>query len=242
MADDNTVRHAAAAILAGAGVALDGARISVGYGTITVNPLVDALPTVGLETSVSVDAAGTVQWANGWLGATVKGETYPVITAAQAFEKLQAQPRMYAMRCLAPEPAAMPGAEAGTNPAPDAPIAPSTSPSASPGTPVADPPSDIEMPCGGFTPPPMAVTGATFGLSVQWLSDNSSVLAPAWLFTTKDSESWPTPILAIDPSFIGAPADLPTDVSTGKGIVPDAPGSTSAVPTTPAPKPAVSTP
>ena len=257
--DEATVRRAAAAILAGAGVALDGARISVQYGSITVNPLIAGLPTVGVETSVSVDLDGKVGWANGWLGASVDGDTYPVITAQQAFDKLKDQPRMYSMMCMAREPAAGPGVpEVTTSPAPDAPASvlpksavaatpvgtkpsvgkPYSSANPAPDLPVSggaatdsgpimvDPP--VDMPCGGPSREPVSVTGASFGLSMQWLADERVVLAPSWLFTMKGSEQWPIPILAIDPSYLGVP-----DAPTTKGLPPVETG----VPDSPVPAP-----
>ena len=246
-ADEATLRRAAAHIFEGAGVSLGGARVTFTSDSITLNPLVDGLPTVGMETSVGY-RAGAVLWANGWLGATVKGDTYPVITAAQALDKLKAQPRMYAMMCTNSQPVEMPNVpETG-------PAAPKSSPSVSWGPPthskpgaLATPPDSLpnggvgtdpgpaggalgpvmvdppakDMPCGNFTPEPITVTGATFGLSLQWQNDDSAVLAPSWLFTMKGNDAWPTSVLAIDPSFLGDPIAMPIPPSIGKGPAPD---------------------
>lgn len=210
-ADDATVRKAAAAILAGANVQLEGARVSVQYGSISVDPLVRNLPTSGLQTSVSVDLDGNVQWANGWLGAVVEGDTYPLITAAQAFTQLQDQPQMGIMRCMPPDmPSDMESpATTATNggivpPDKTAASKPGAGASVSGDPGLVDPAVD-GYPCGNYTPEPVTVTGATFGLSTQWLVDNAVLLAPSWLFTMKGSEQWPMPVLAIDPSYLGLP-------------------------------------
>jgi hypothetical protein len=194
-ADDATVRRAAAGILAAAGVQLDRAHVVVQFGSLTVDPLVKGLPTSGVQTSVSVDPAGTVQWANGWLGALTDGDTYPLITAAEAFKQLEAQPRMMMLPCRM-------GTQAADDPA------------------VGGPAVDI-MPCTDFTPDPVEVTGGTFGWSAQWLADNRVVLAPSWLFTMKGTQDWPTAIIAIDPVYLTS-TGVPTGKGAGNPA-PDAP-------------------
>jgi len=86
-----------------------------------VDRTVDGSQTVGLRTRVGVDATGSVTDASGWLGTLVRGDSYPLITAQQAFATLPAMPRMMlacpvtpdGTGCPAPAPVAITGAHLG---------------------------------------------------------------------------------------------------------------------------------
>lgn len=70
---------------------------------VMADPVVDGLATVGLGTSVVVDRDGVVT-AQGWAPRVVRGDTYPLVTARDAFEVLQRQPQpMIACRAPADE-------------------------------------------------------------------------------------------------------------------------------------------
>lgn len=59
-------------------------------GSAVLNPLLSGLDTVGFTTSVSMDASGKVRYASGFLGDPTMGDSYPVISAQQAFDELPA--------------------------------------------------------------------------------------------------------------------------------------------------------
>jgi hypothetical protein len=210
LADDATLRRAAGPILAALGLTTAGAHITTAYGQITVNPSVDGLPTVGMQLSLSAAADGTIQFANGWLGSVVEGDEYPVIGAASAFAGLRAQPRPMIMSCLRPGPAAAP-TPASTARAGTASAGPASPGPASPG-PRTDPATAGDMPCQQPSIRRLAVTGARFGESLQWL-DEGPALVPSWLFTVDENTAWPQAVLAVDPIYLPQPA-----APAGKGI------------------------
>ena len=86
----------ARAVLAKAGVDLGGARVRVDDGfsqwQVTVDPQVGGLPTFGYAGSVSVGPKGAVEAANGWLTQPVRGDEYPLVTAAAGLERLKRSP------------------------------------------------------------------------------------------------------------------------------------------------------
>ncbi len=77
-----------------------------GGGSVQVDPKVDGLPTVGWTTGIDVIATtatdATVSGAHGWLAPASRGDSYPLIGAKAAFDRLPAMPRMM-LAC--PEPA-----------------------------------------------------------------------------------------------------------------------------------------
>lgn len=187
-ADEETVRRAAAPIVAAAGVNLDDAVVRVEWGTLWVDPTVDGLRTVGLNTSVTVDEAGTVTWANGWLGGVEGADDYPLISAQEAFDALGAQMVLPMIACdEGPEPRPMDPDLVG-------------------GDAVAG--TEMVAPCGPVEP--IEVTGVEFGYSVQWVDEGSTILVPSWLFMTEGNEAYPMAQIAVEPKFLGLPdpADL----------------------------------
>jgi hypothetical protein len=86
----------ARALLVKAGVDLDGARVRVEDGfsqwQVTVDPQVGGLPTIGYTSGVSVGPKGAVEGANGWLAQPVRGDEYPLVTAASGLERLKQSP------------------------------------------------------------------------------------------------------------------------------------------------------
>jgi hypothetical protein len=77
--------------------------------------------------------------------------------------------------------------------------------------------------CGG----PLEVTGATFGMSVQWEGEQRAVLVPSWLFDIKGNDQ-PLPVVAVDPSYLAdpLPVDQPGDGTSGSGSgMPGSPGT-----------------
>lgn len=112
--DTSAARSAARAVVEAAGLDPASAQdVASGSAvTLTVDPVVDGRPTTGLTTTV-IAAGTTVLSAQGWLAATERGATYPVISAREAWDVLvrTALP-MPLMAC--PEPA--PGTDNATDP------------------------------------------------------------------------------------------------------------------------------
>lgn len=98
----SVVRAAASAALAALG--LSGGTVTTnGYGgSVTVTRRVGGLETVGLTTRVDVDRKGVVLSANGWLGNASKADSYPLVSARNAFDALP-QLRRLAMCPVGPD-------------------------------------------------------------------------------------------------------------------------------------------
>lgn len=58
---------------------------------VRVDPTVGGLPTFGAATTVTVDAAG-IRSAQGWLAGTLPGDAYPLVSAREAFDRLDRLP------------------------------------------------------------------------------------------------------------------------------------------------------
>jgi len=76
--------------------------------------------------------------------------------------------------------------------------------------------------CGG----PLEITGATFGLSLQWEGERP-LLVPSWLFDV-DGGVQPLAVVAVDPSYlvepVVEPGGQPSDGASGGGV-PGSPGT-----------------
>jgi hypothetical protein len=95
----DAVRAAAKPVFDALGLGLAEARVegSPYGGSVTLTRTVGGLEAYGLQTSVQVDRDGKVQNANGWLGTPARGDTYPLVTAQDAYDRLP--PMMTAMLC-----------------------------------------------------------------------------------------------------------------------------------------------
>jgi hypothetical protein len=215
--DENATRAAAAPLLSALKVS-GHEQVDVGAptSTVSVSPLVDGMPTEGIETRVEVDGQG-VRAASGRLELPQRGADYPLQTATAAFAALGSGPRpMIAQYC---ESSPMPAPPVGS--ASDDTV----------GAPV--------QACA--TPQPQQVTGAVLGLQLEYdaTGAGSQVLVPAWFFTIAGSD-YPQIVIAVDPAFIGDPNVVPgtgassTGASGGggsAGVI--APGSPVEVPPAP---------
>jgi hypothetical protein len=116
------VRAAAQPVLDALGLDAGDARVeSWPYGgSVTVGRTIGGLEAVGMETSVQVDQDGKVSGAGSYLGTPSKGDSYPLVTAQQAYDDLP--PMMTAMMCpvgpdgqgcAEPEPTEITGAHLG---------------------------------------------------------------------------------------------------------------------------------
>jgi hypothetical protein len=104
---DAVARAAAAPVLSAVG--LSGAAVSVSYGQVSVDPVVDGLRTVGYATTVSVAHDGSLVAGFGWLPSARAWMSYPLITAAAALGQLPPRPEpMLACRIVPGQPAGCP--------------------------------------------------------------------------------------------------------------------------------------
>jgi hypothetical protein len=119
-ADVNAARKAAKLILDDLG--LSDADLSVeGAGEhafVQAAPRVGGLPTWGYSTQLEVDAEGKAVGGSGYLARATEGASYPLVTAAAAFDNLPEQPRTMMLcpanaDCPQPVPAKVTGAELG---------------------------------------------------------------------------------------------------------------------------------
>ncbi|MDQ6875853.1 MAG: hypothetical protein M3042_12435, partial [Actinomycetota bacterium] len=89
---------------------------------------VDGLEVHALATHLLIGPARQVRSADGWLGKPQRGATYPLVSAPEAFQRLQARPRLYSHLCRAqptggcakPPPQQVTGAHTGLMVASDA--------------------------------------------------------------------------------------------------------------------------
>jgi hypothetical protein len=86
---DALLRGSAAPVLRALGYNADDAAIvrSGGFAEVVATPVVEGLRTVGFQTAVAVGRDG-VLWAHGWLGGASSAESYPLVSAREAFETL----------------------------------------------------------------------------------------------------------------------------------------------------------
>lgn len=104
-----SLRSVADAVLAVEGIAPTQARVD--GDSLSAEPTVAGLPTVGLGTSISLAPDGTIAAASGWLGSAGDGDSYPLIGADAAFRLLQRRPMpLHAMPCRAEQPGGCGGA------------------------------------------------------------------------------------------------------------------------------------
>jgi hypothetical protein len=209
---------AAAPVLDGLG--LSGARIdatqTVGAArVVTADPVVGGLPTHGWSTTVQVGADGKLAMAAGRLAALGKGDTYPVVSAATALDGLRAATGGSdngASSCVVPVPKPEPSLPEPSLPEPS--LAPDpqepqgssepSAPQATPTVPGQDKALPSALPCVPGSGLPTEVRGAVFGLSMQFVAGEQT-LVPSWLFDTAPGGVRQTAVVAqpaVDPAYI----------------------------------------
>jgi hypothetical protein len=271
--DEATTKAAAASLLSALGVSGDEQfNVSSPASTLTIAPQIDSMPTQGIETNVDVDARG-IKAASGRLDAPKPSTDYPLQTAKAAFDSLATRPEpMIAMYCGPMRGGPIPGPIVngpilnGPVAVPSGPVAPIPSGVAVPNTVTvaspppalvsagpASPPDVISAPPGSPTtytcptPQPQKITGAVLGLQLEYdaTGTGSNILVPAWFFTVADS-TYPTTVIAVDPSFLGDQAVPPVGEASAVGGSGFAAGSGGAavppLPPQPAQPPVKSTP
>lgn len=94
---EQRAKSAAAPLLDGLGLSgarTDAAQTIGAMRLVLANPVVGGLPTTGWSTSLEVGPDGSVSVAHGQLATLDKGDTYPVVSAAQAFKELDSTGRV----------------------------------------------------------------------------------------------------------------------------------------------------
>ena len=202
-------------VLTASGMDVERANVAV-YDNITqwqvsVEPIVDGLPTSGLGATVTIGADG-IEFANGNLGTPTKADEYPRLDTRAAIEQLNAGGQYYGG---GPEPAI-----AIDTPA----VAPE------PGTTIVC----VTTPCD--TAPPntipervVTITAAEPGLVfAPTYTGTDAYLVPAYFFNTPDGEG--PRALAIDISYIEPPTTATDPGGAGSGSSGGKPGSVDGAP------------
>ncbi|MEU9311524.1 hypothetical protein [Streptomyces sp. NPDC048256] len=140
------------------GARVDASQVMGSQRVVNADPVFGELPTYGWTTGISVDAQGAVVGGNGQLEPPVKGDTYPLLSAREALDALNAAPgtdhRMGIGGCASPVPLK----------------------------------DRLESPCDSSTAAPQAQTAtvedAVLGLAPH-TSGGRQVLVPSWLFDVR---------------------------------------------------------
>ncbi|MFE4049926.1 hypothetical protein [Streptomyces sp. YIM B13518] len=178
--DESAARKAAAPVLKAVGqdnAKLDASQVMGGRRVVNADPEVGGLPTYGWTTGVVVGAQGEVVGGNGRLVEPVKGDVYPVVSAADALELMNAAPGA--------GPGAGTGGCAGL-------VTPEDGQRES-CAPATDPKGDT-----------VTVDDAVFGLASHSV-DGRPALVPSWLFEVRPrgtEEAFTVTYPAVDPEFL----------------------------------------
>ncbi|NNN31570.1 PT domain-containing protein [Streptomyces sp. S3(2020)] len=196
---EEAAKKAAAPVLKAVGqddAKVDASQVMGAQRVVNADPVVGGLPTHGWTTGVTVNAQGEVVGGNGQLKTPAKSDTYPVVSAGEALDLLNAAPatdhRMGIGGCATPVPLK----------------------------------DRLEAPCGseGTTTTPeqetITVEKAVFGLASHSV-DARQALVPSWLFEVRASggqDGFTVTYPAIDPKFLASatPSAEPTDEPTGQ--------------------------
>lgn len=164
---------------------LDASQVMGGRRVVNADPVVDGLPTYGWTTGLTVDEKGDIVGGHGMLARLTKGDTYPLLGAADTVKLMNEQPagghRMGVGGCASPVPLK----------------------------------DRLEQPCGASTGSPAAPKGdavtvekAVFGLAAQPV-DGRQALVPSWLFEVRGSAArgaFTVAHPAVDPEYLASPA------------------------------------
>ncbi|MGW1376251.1 hypothetical protein ACWD6P_18540 [Streptomyces sp. NPDC002446] len=165
------------------GARLDASGLSGAVRIVTADPVLGGLPTYGWQSDLQVGSDGQVVGGSGQLANPVKGAVYPVLSADKTLERLNAG--------------------GGRTPA--------GCPSVPPGKDGKDDGKDQIAPCEpspAKAQKPAEVTGAEFGLAVQYVSGGQA-LVPSWLYTVRQPGAGTGPDAtttvahpAVDPKYL----------------------------------------
>ncbi|MGW2112892.1 hypothetical protein [Streptomyces sp. NPDC001948] len=191
---ESAARAAAAPVLKAAGqdgAALDSGQLMGSVRVVNADPKVDGLPTYGWSTGIQVGANGEVVGGSGQLKGLEKGDSYPVIGAAQALEQLNGPASRKEARadiggCATPVPLdeglKSPKARCGAR-------------------------TGAERPTTTVT-----VDRAVFGLATQYVAGKQT-LVPSWLFSVRPAaggRGTTVTQVAVAPSYLTKDAPVTT--------------------------------
>ncbi|MCP3817429.1 hypothetical protein NLX86_04525 [Streptomyces sp. A3M-1-3] len=191
---EKAAKAAAAPVLKAVGqddAKLDARQLMGAVRVVNASPVVGGLPTYGWTTGVQIGPDGQVVGGSGQLETPVKGDTYPVVDADEALDRLN----------KAGEGAGPIGIGGCATPVPlDEPT----------------PQGEIAAPCepsgGAGKPETVIVEKAVFGLAAQ-LVDGQQALVPSWLFEVRGNNGAAEFTIthpAVDPKYLTSPtADPP---------------------------------
>lgn len=138
---------------------LDAGGLSGAVRVVTTNPVLGGLPTYGWQSDLQVGSDGQVVGGSGQFASPVKGAEYPVLNAGKTLDRLNSGEGRKPAGCPSP-----PGTKDGKD-GKDGGIAPCE-------------------PAPTKAQQPSEVTGAVFGLSVQYV-DGGQALVPSWLYAVR---------------------------------------------------------
>ncbi|OQR64376.1 hypothetical protein B6E66_09460 [Streptomyces maremycinicus] len=182
------------------GAEVDASQVMGSLRVVNAEPVFGELPSYGWTTGISVDAGGEVVAGNGQLETPVKGDTYPLLSAQEALDALNAAPgtdhRMGIGGCAGPVPLK----------------------------------DRLESPCDTGTATPQARTAtvedAVLGLAPH-TSGGRQVLVPSWLFDVRASGvagGYTVTQPAVEPAYLKSattPTPAPTPTPTGSSATRD---------------------
>ncbi|POX40157.1 hypothetical protein C3486_15170 [Streptomyces sp. Ru73] len=150
---------------------LDAGGLSGAVRIVSANPVFGGLPTYGWQSDLQVGADGRVVGGSGQLARPVKGDTYPVLSAEKTLARLNG------------------GAGSGDSKGADGTCATPLPDKGEKGEPGGKDDKGI-APCepAPGKPSPAEVTGARFGLSVQFVN-GSQALVPSWMYEVRQPGS-----------------------------------------------------
>ncbi|MGW4288319.1 hypothetical protein ACWEIK_15430 [Streptomyces sp. NPDC004673] len=173
---------------------IDASQVMGGRRVVNADPVVGGLPTYGWTTGLTVDEKGDIVGGHGMLARTAKGDTYPVLSAADTVKLMNKGPaqghRMGIGGCASPVPLK----------------------------------DRFEQPCGASTGSPgtpkgdsVTVEKAVFGLAARSV-DGRQALVPSWLFEVRGSAArggFTVAHPAVDPKYLASPA---TEAPKERGV------------------------
>ncbi|MGW2619401.1 hypothetical protein [Streptomyces sp. NPDC001500] len=187
-------KKAAAPVLAAVGqddAKVDASQVMGAQRVVNAEPVIGGLPSYGWTTGISVSAQGEVVGGNGQLEPPVEGATYPLLSAREALDALNAAPggghRMGIGGCASPVPLK----------------------------------DRLESPCKASTAPARqtaTVEQAVLGLAPH-TSGGRQVLVPSWLFEVKAAGTeagYTVTQPAVEPAYL-KPATTPAPAPTPGG-------------------------
>ncbi|MFH8684785.1 hypothetical protein [Streptomyces lydicus] len=179
---------------------LDASGLSGAVRIVTANPVLGGLPTYGWQSDLQVGSDGQVVGGSGQLAHPAKGAVYPVLGAGKTLDRLNSGGGRTPAGC----PSTPPEGEKGNKDGSIAPCEPA--------------PTKAEKPA--------EVTGAVFGLAVQYV-DGGQALVPSWLYKVRQPSAGGAPEApativaqpAVDPKYLAHKDHTPKGPSGKPGAM-----------------------